>query len=124
MESKVGHASQSVADVEAGAALPASSGGSNLKRKAATSAGGSGRGQPKSRAAPSAEVCWSFNEGSCKSPCPSGRQHVCRTCQGQHREFECRQSSKYEPSGKGKNKDNGKGKGKSSGKGQRKSKGK
>ena len=38
-----------------------------------------------------AQICFSFQEGKCKGPCPRGRQHVCQYCLQGHRNNDCKQ---------------------------------
>ena len=92
--------------------------------------GSTKRKQPNQpRAAPAAkaksrdssgEVCFAFNDGTCRSPCPQGRRHVCKACSGSHRSFECPTASGADSSaqkgGGGGGKKRG-GKGKKGGKG-------
>ncbi len=36
------------------------------------------------------EICYNYNNGSCKRVCPAGRMHVCQICLGNHPRTQCK----------------------------------
>ena len=49
------------------------------------------------------ETCRMYNAGTCtRTPCPSGRRHICSSCGGNHPATECRSGGKGGKSAKGK----------------------
>ncbi len=71
-----------------------------------TKGDGKGRGKDKSKALPGVgerdangrfgldrngkEICYGFNNGTCKGVCPRGRSHVCQLCLGNHPMTDCK----------------------------------
>ena len=60
--------------------------------------------RPGTQAAPrgggeEGEVCYAWNNGNCREPCPNHRRHVCVQCGGSHPRTRCTKGRK---GGKGK----------------------
>jgi hypothetical protein len=67
------------------------------KRKASFT----GQSAPKKRSAPAVvvrtvggqQVCFDFNKGKCKAPCPNKRLHVCTGCGKEHMQPDCKEEA-------------------------------